>query len=47
MLQLLVIEDEVEMRRNLVTVLHLEKYQPVAAENGRMGVELAKRERRM
>jgi hypothetical protein len=43
----MVIEDEVEMRRNFVTVLRLEKYQPVAGENGGMGVELAKREKRM
>ena len=45
MKKILVIEDEPEMRRNLVTVLRLEKYQPVAAENGRAGVELAKREK--
>jgi DNA-binding NarL/FixJ family response regulator len=45
MKKILVIEDEPEMRRNLVTVLRLEKYQPLAAENGRLGVELAKREK--
>jgi DNA-binding NarL/FixJ family response regulator len=44
MKKILVIEDEPEMRRNLVTVLRLEEYQPVAAENGRTGIELAKRE---
>jgi DNA-binding NarL/FixJ family response regulator len=33
------------MRRNIVIVLRLEQYQPIAAENGRVGVELAKREK--
>jgi len=42
MRKILVIEDEMEMRRNLVTVLRLEGYQPVAAEHGRAGVALAK-----
>ncbi len=41
MKKILVIEDEPEMRRNLATILRLEKYQPVTAENGRIGVELA------
>jgi len=45
MKKILVIEDEPEMRRNLVTVLRLEKYQPFAAENGRIGLELARREK--
>jgi DNA-binding NarL/FixJ family response regulator len=44
MKRILVIEDESEMRRNLATVLRLEKYQPITAENGRKGVELAKKE---
>src|SRR3974377_693581 len=44
MKRILVIEDESEMRRNLATVLRLEKYQPITAENGRRGVELAKKE---
>ncbi|HXI69297.1 MAG TPA: response regulator transcription factor [Verrucomicrobiae bacterium] len=44
MKKILVIEDEPEMRRNLTTILRLEKFQPFAAENGRVGVELAKRE---
>ena len=39
------IEDEVEMCRNLATILRLEKFHPLAAENGRVGIELAKRER--
>jgi DNA-binding NarL/FixJ family response regulator len=45
MKKILVIEDEAEMRRNLTTILRLEKFQPVAAENGRAGVELARSER--
>jgi DNA-binding NarL/FixJ family response regulator len=44
-LKVLVIEDEPEMRRNLLTVLRLEKFHVVAAENGRVGVDLAKREK--
>ncbi|MEJ0088844.1 MAG: response regulator transcription factor [Limisphaerales bacterium] len=44
MKKILVIEDEPEMRRNLTTILRLEKFQPLAAENGRIGIELAKRE---
>ena len=45
MKRILVIEDEPEMRRNITTVLRLEKFNPLAAENGRVGVELARRER--
>lgn len=44
MKKILVIEDEPEMRRNLTTILRLEKFQPFAAENGRVGVALAKQE---
>ena len=44
-MKILVIEDEPEMRRNLVSILRLEKFQPIAAENGRMGVEAARREK--
>ena len=43
--KILVIEDEPEMRRNLTTVLRLEKFRPLPAENGRIGVELAKKEK--
>jgi DNA-binding NarL/FixJ family response regulator len=42
--KILVIEDEPEMRRNLTTVLRLEKFHALPAENGRIGVELAKKE---
>jgi DNA-binding NarL/FixJ family response regulator len=45
MKKILVIEDEPEMRRNITTVLRLEKFVSVAAENGRVGVELARKER--
>jgi len=45
MKKILVIEDEPEMRRNLTTILRLENYVPVAAENGRLGVALAKKEK--
>src|ERR1700761_39051 len=43
--KILVIEDEPEMRRNLTTVLRLEKFQALLAENGRLGIELAKKEK--
>jgi DNA-binding NarL/FixJ family response regulator len=41
---ILIIEDEPEMRRNLATILRLEQFHPVVAENGRAGVEAALRE---
>ena len=44
-MKILVIEDEPEMRRNLVSILRLEKFQPIAAETGRAGVASARRER--
>jgi DNA-binding NarL/FixJ family response regulator len=43
--KILVIEDEPEMRRNLITILKLEKFEPLAAENGRLGLEIARREK--
>jgi DNA-binding NarL/FixJ family response regulator len=45
MKKILVIEDEPEMRRNLTTVLRLEDFQPLSAENGRVGLNLAKKEK--
>src|SRR5258706_5955143 len=45
MKKILVIEDEPEMRRNLTPLLRLEKFRPLPAEDGRVGVELAKREK--
>lgn len=41
MKKILIIEDEPEMRRNLATILRLEGYQQLTADNGRRGVELA------
>jgi DNA-binding NarL/FixJ family response regulator len=43
-MKILVIEDEPEMRRNLVSILRLEKFEPIAAENGRAGVAAATQE---
>ncbi len=43
--KILVIEDEPEMRRNLATILQLEHYQPLTAENGRRGLQLASKQR--
>jgi len=42
MKKILVIEDEPEMRRNMMTLLRFREYAPMEAENGRKGVELAK-----
>ncbi len=41
MKRILIIEDEPEMRRNLGMILRLEGFQPVTAENGRVGLRLA------
>jgi DNA-binding response OmpR family regulator len=45
MQRILIIEDEPEMLRNLTTILRLEKFRPLSAENGRVGVDLAKKEK--
>src|SRR5271169_3423808 len=45
MKKILVIEDEPEMRRNLTTILRLEKFHALPAESGRVGVELARKEK--
>lgn len=45
MKKILVIEDEPEMRRNITTLLRYYQYEPVAAANGREGVEAARRDR--
>jgi DNA-binding NarL/FixJ family response regulator len=45
MKKILVIEDEPEMRRNIATLLRFHEYEPIEAENGRKGVELARREK--
>src|SRR4029078_6267490 len=44
MKKILVIEDEPEMRRNRPTLLRCHQYHPIAAENGRKGVEMARHE---
>jgi hypothetical protein len=36
MKKILIIEGQPEMRRNLTTILKLEKFQPLPAENGRV-----------
>jgi len=45
MKKILVIEDEPEMRRNITTLLRYRDYESIAAENGRQGIELARRQR--
>jgi DNA-binding NarL/FixJ family response regulator len=45
MKKILVIEDEPEMRRNITTLLRYHDFEPIAAENGRAGIEAARREK--
>src|SRR5436190_17206166 len=45
MKKILVIEDEPEMRRNITTLLRYHEYTPIAAENGRLGIEAARRQK--
>ncbi|MEO8426849.1 MAG: response regulator transcription factor [Verrucomicrobiota bacterium] len=45
MKKILVIEDEPEMRRNITALLRYYNYEPIAAGNGRQGVEAARREK--
>jgi DNA-binding NarL/FixJ family response regulator len=45
MKKILIIEDEPEMRRNIAALLRYRDYEPLAAENGNRGLELARRER--
>src|SRR5437667_12010740 len=45
MKKILVIEDEPEMRRNITALLRYKEYEPIAAENGRLGVEMARQEK--
>jgi len=44
MKKVLVIEDETETLENLTLMLEMEGFKPFSASNGRIGVELAKRE---
>lgn len=43
--KILIIEDQAPMRRNVALMLQLEGYQTCVAENGRVGVEVARKER--
>jgi DNA-binding NarL/FixJ family response regulator len=45
MKKILVIEDEPEMRRNITKLLGYHDYAAIAVENGRLGLELARREK--
>jgi DNA-binding NarL/FixJ family response regulator len=42
---ILVIEDEPQLRANLLTILQMESFRTLAAENGTVGVNLAKQSR--
>lgn len=42
---ILIIEDQAEMRRNIATILRLEKFRPIVSGNGRSGVEAARKEK--
>ncbi|HEX8310104.1 MAG TPA: response regulator transcription factor [Chthoniobacteraceae bacterium] len=44
MTRILIIEDEPQMRRSLATALTMEGFEALTAENGRVGVEMARRE---
>jgi DNA-binding NarL/FixJ family response regulator len=45
MKKILIIEDQAPMRRNIALMLQLEGYEVVTAENGRVGLESARKER--
>jgi CheY-like chemotaxis protein len=45
MAKILVIEDEYQMRANIATILEMEAFDVICAENGRRGVELARTEK--
>src|SRR5689334_15780465 len=45
MKKILVIEDEPEMRRNITALLRYHEFLPLEAENGRLGVAVARREK--
>lgn len=38
--KILVIEDEPQMRRNILTILEMENFEALGAENGRIGLEM-------
>ena len=43
-MKILLIEDNLEIRENTSEILSLANYEVIAAENGKIGVELAQRE---
>ena len=43
--KILIIEDQAPMRRNVALMLQLEGYQTCVAENGRVGIEVARQEK--
>ena len=43
--KLLIIEDQAPMRRNIALMLQMEGYEVCTAENGRVGLEVARKER--
>ena len=43
--KILIIEDQAPMRRNIALMLQLEGYETVTAENGRTGLEMARKEK--
>ncbi len=45
MKKILLIEDNREMRENTMEILDLANYAVITAENGRVGVELAKKDK--
>ncbi len=45
MKKILIIEDEPEMRRNIAALLRYHEYQPITVENGRLGIDVARREK--
>ena len=45
MTKILIIEDEPQMRKGIATVLKMEGFEVLTAENGRLGIETAIRER--
>jgi CRP/FNR family transcriptional regulator, polysaccharide utilization system transcription regulator len=44
MIKILLIEDNADMRENIAEILDLSDYKVITAENGKIGVELAKKE---
>ena len=43
--RILVIEDEPQMRRNILTILDMEGFDALGAENGRLGLEMIRSQR--